>query len=216
LVTPQTQAELEGDREGRLARRDWPLDAQLRHGHSLTGIVTTRDGSAAHKAPFFGGRLERLASVAWRDDVRDRYRVAVYVFDAHGKVLCFDHADFPEAGTQIPAGGVDRFETLEAAAAREVLEETGIRITPARALGVQVIEDQASQVRKVTVFLAARALQVPAERWRHTVAPQAGQDAGMVFECFFLDVRQATAVLRIDRQAEFLPLVPSDWHAGAF
>ncbi|HEX8094148.1 NUDIX domain-containing protein [Jatrophihabitans sp.] len=151
--------------------------------------------------------------------MRDRYRVAVYVFDGQpataARVLCLDHADFPEAGTQIPAGGVDRFETLEAAAAREVLEETGIRITPARALGVQVIEDQASQVRKVTVFLAARALQVPAERWRHTVPPQEGQDAGMVFECFFLDLHQATAALQIDRQAEFLPLVPSDWHAPA-
>jgi hypothetical protein len=78
-----------------------------------------------------------------------------------------------------------------------------------------VIEDQASQVRKVTVFLAARALQVPAERWRHTVAPHGGQDAGMVFECFFLDLHQATVALRVDRQAEFLPLVPSDWPDGA-
>jgi 8-oxo-dGTP pyrophosphatase MutT (NUDIX family) len=147
--------------------------------------------------------------------VRERHRVAVYVFGEQAgtapKVLCFDHVDFPDAGPQIPAGGVGRFETLEAAAAREVLEETGIRIAPARALAVQVIEDQASQVRKVTVFLAARALQVPAERWRHTVPPHDGEDAGMVFDCFLLDLHQATVALQIDRQAEFLPLVPMDW-----
>jgi len=150
--------------------------------------------------------------------MRDRYRVAVYVFDRRPesvRLLCFDHTDFPDDGTQIPAGGVNQVETLEAAGAREVFEETGVQITQTRALAVQVIEDQASQVRKVTVFLAASALQVPGKRWRHTVPPHEGADAGMVFDCFFLDVQQAAAALQIDRQAEFLPLVPSDWHSVA-
>jgi len=151
--------------------------------------------------------------------MHNRTRVAVYVFHAQPgaevRVLCFDHADSPDAGTQIPAGGVGQAETLEAAAAREVLEETGIRITSPRALGVQVIEGGASRVGKVTVFLAAHALQVPAERWRHTVPPHDGEDAGMVFDCFFLGLRQAAVALQVDRQAEFLPLVPSEWHTVA-
>ncbi|MEO6701634.1 MAG: NUDIX domain-containing protein [Jatrophihabitantaceae bacterium] len=86
--------------------------------------------------------------------MRDRYRVAVYVFDRRPgsvRLLCFDHTDFPDAGTQIPAGGVNQAETLEAAGTREVFEEAGVRITQTRALAVQVIEDQASQVRKVTM-----------------------------------------------------------------
>ena len=129
-------------------------------------------------------------------------------------MLCFDHADFPEAGTQIPAGGVSAAETLEAAAAREVLEETGIQIVDLRALAVQVIEDHDREVRKVTVFITARARDFPADRWRHVVPPHEGEDSGMIFDCFFLEVDDAATALQIDRQAEFLGLVPADWPSG--
>jgi 8-oxo-dGTP pyrophosphatase MutT (NUDIX family) len=147
--------------------------------------------------------------------MRERRRVAVYVMDrltasSECRVLCFDHADLPEAGTQIPAGGVADGETVEAAAAREVLEETGIRISRPRALGVQVLEDQDRGVRKVTTFIAAVAIDPPAGRWRHTVPPHEGEDSGMVFECFFLSFDEAAGALTIDRQGEFLSLLPND------
>jgi 8-oxo-dGTP pyrophosphatase MutT (NUDIX family) len=144
--------------------------------------------------------------------MRERHRVAVYVLDLttasqQSRVLCFDHVNFPEAGTQIPAGGIADGETVEAAAAREVLEETGIRISQTRALGVQVLEDHNTGVRKVTTFLAAAAIDPPAGAWRHTVPSHAGDDSGMVFECFFLDLHKAGTALTIDRQGEFLPLL---------
>jgi 8-oxo-dGTP pyrophosphatase MutT (NUDIX family) len=147
--------------------------------------------------------------------MRERHRVAVYILDRvaaghESRVLCFDHADFPEAGTQIPAGGIAEGETIEAAAAREVLEETGIRISQARALGVQVLEDQDLGVRKVTTFLAAVAIDPPTGGWRHTVPPHEGDDSGLVFECFFLDLQKAAAALTIDRQGEFLSRVLAD------
>jgi 8-oxo-dGTP pyrophosphatase MutT (NUDIX family) len=59
-----------------------------------------------------------------------RLRVLAYVTreggDGH-ELLVFDHRDYPEAGTQAPAGGVDDGESLDAAVFREVLEETGLR-----------------------------------------------------------------------------------------
>jgi 8-oxo-dGTP pyrophosphatase MutT (NUDIX family) len=42
------------------------------------------------------------------------------------ELLVFDHVDTPEAGTQVPAGGVDPDEGLVEAALREVVEETGL------------------------------------------------------------------------------------------
>ena len=148
--------------------------------------------------------------------MRERSRVAVYVLDrltasSESRMLCFDHVDFPEAGTQIPAGGVAEGETVEAAAAREVLEETGIRISRTRRLGVQVLEDQ--DLRSVTTFVAAVAIDPPAVPWRHTVPSHDGEDSGMVFECFFLSLQDARVALTIDRQGEFLSLALSDWPA---
>jgi 8-oxo-dGTP pyrophosphatase MutT (NUDIX family) len=58
-----------------------------------------------------------------------RLRVACYVTRERAgrlELLVFDHGDFPEAGTQIPAGGVEPAETFPAAALREVREETGL------------------------------------------------------------------------------------------
>ena len=41
------------------------------------------------------------------------------------EVLVFDDRDYPEAGTQLPGGGIDPGGTLETAAVREVAEEIG-------------------------------------------------------------------------------------------
>lgn len=59
-----------------------------------------------------------------------RVRTAAYVTreGAGGlEVLVFDHRDHPEAGTQVPAGGVEPGEVLADAVVREVAEETGLR-----------------------------------------------------------------------------------------
>lgn len=46
--------------------------------------------------------------------------------DSGTELLVFDHLDFPEAGTQVPAGTVEDGEAIEAALVREVEEETGL------------------------------------------------------------------------------------------
>ncbi|MFC4337279.1 NUDIX domain-containing protein [Salininema proteolyticum] len=59
-----------------------------------------------------------------------RQRAAAYVLRRSSsgglQVLVFAHKDAPEAGIQVPGGGVEAGETVEEAALREAFEETGI------------------------------------------------------------------------------------------
>ena len=52
-------------------------------------------------------------------------RAAAYVTDPSGRVLVFDHVDV-DAGTQVPAGGINVGESAEEAVLRELAEESGI------------------------------------------------------------------------------------------
>ncbi|UQN05035.1 NUDIX domain-containing protein [Deinococcus sp. QL22] len=49
----------------------------------------------------------------------------------HGgqKLLVFDHADAPDAGVQVPAGGLEMGETPAEAAVRELWEESGLTLS---------------------------------------------------------------------------------------
>jgi 8-oxo-dGTP pyrophosphatase MutT (NUDIX family) len=61
-------------------------------------------------------------------------KVVIYVIH-RGNLLVFEHPDAPEAGLQVPAGSVRPGEDLDAAARREVREETGIPARTVRLLG---------------------------------------------------------------------------------
>lgn len=49
-------------------------------------------------------------------------------------LLVFDHADAPDAGVQLPAGGVEPGETPADAAVRELFEESGLSLSGPRHL----------------------------------------------------------------------------------
>jgi 8-oxo-dGTP pyrophosphatase MutT (NUDIX family) len=69
--------------------------------------------------------LEEARSTAEQRGLRER--VVCYVTRDRRDVLVFEHdARYPDAGVQVPAGGIDPGETLEQAAAREAWEETGL------------------------------------------------------------------------------------------
>ncbi|GAA0466410.1 NUDIX hydrolase [Streptomyces olivaceiscleroticus] len=117
-----------------------------------------------------------------------RIRVAAYVIRHHDvpQLLVFDHVGMPQAGTQIPAGGVGPDEGLEEAVLREVAEETGL--LTATVVRHIVVEDKphpdTGQPRRTSFFH----LQVPADtpdEWEHDVHGD-GQDAGLAFACRFL------------------------------
>lgn len=117
-----------------------------------------------------------------------RIRVAAYVIRHRGvsELLVFDHVSIPEAGTQVPAGGVGSGEELEEAVLREVFEETGLLITTAvRRIGV---EDKprldTGQPRRITFFSLRTPADTP-DAWEHRVHGD-GDDAGLTFACRFL------------------------------
>jgi 8-oxo-dGTP pyrophosphatase MutT (NUDIX family) len=119
-----------------------------------------------------------------------RRRVACYVTRSVGarmELLVFDHADDdPDqpSGTQIPAGGMLPFEGIEAAAAREVAEETGLGDLQfvAQLGGVEVPLGEPGGPSVTTyVQLSGSSIDGPST-WDHRVTGD-GDDAGMTFLC---------------------------------
>ncbi|MGC4925254.1 NUDIX domain-containing protein [Streptomyces cyaneofuscatus] len=116
-----------------------------------------------------------------------RIRVAAYVIRRHPSpaLLVFDHVDAPEAGTQVPAGGVGPGEDQVRAVLREVAEETGL--TGGRVVRRLGVEDRphpdTGRPRRTTFFLVDAPPDAP-EAWEHRVGGD-GADAGMRFACRF-------------------------------
>lgn len=128
-----------------------------------------------------------------------RIRVAVYVVRGHGEgaqVLVFDHVDHPEAGTQVPGGGVDPGETLDEAARRELFEETGLTVEgPLRALAAEHTDVDVPPGEQLSVFFEARS-EEPRNLWEHTVTgglgpASPGGDVGLRFRCYFVPLAKA-------------------------
>jgi 8-oxo-dGTP diphosphatase len=107
-----------------------------------------------------------------------RQRVVAYVTRERAGVkelLVFDHRDYPDAGTQVPAGRIDPGESLEECLHRELDEEAGLRGSVLRELGrppwPPKYENRAFEVR---------AEGNPPDMWEHEVHGT-GDDAGLVF-----------------------------------
>lgn len=140
-----------------------------------------------------------------------RVRVAAYVVRATPsgrELLVFDHAGLPEAGTQVPAGGVRAAEPLEEAVRREVAEETGLTdVTVRTSLGVSQRPHPGTGAPRVTVFYYATTGDQRG-RWEHLVSGDGG-DHGMRFDCFFRPLSRVAGSLA-DQQDEFIPALPRE------
>lgn len=116
-----------------------------------------------------------------------RIRVAAYVIrhQAGPQLLVFEHQGIPEAGTQIPAGGVKPGESLSDAVQREVLEETGLAGTAiVKSLTTEDKPDPSTGRPRRTTYFHLRAPTTAPDAWTHHVGGD-GYDAGMTFVCRF-------------------------------
>ncbi|WP_256255642.1 NUDIX hydrolase [Actinomadura madurae] len=137
--------------------------------------------------------------------------MAAYVIRhrAAPELLVFDHVGAPQAGTQVPAGGVQPGEDLEQAVLREVFEETGLRT-------VSVVEQIAAENKphpdtrqpRRTTYFHLQAPATTADTWNHTVCGN-GDDADLTFACHFqpLPLKQPLA----DDQDAWLGHIDSRW-----
>jgi ADP-ribose pyrophosphatase YjhB (NUDIX family) len=101
-------------------------------------------------------------------------------------VLVFDHRDFPDAGTQIPAGTVEEGEALERALWREVHEETGLTADQLSLAGpvASYAHPDWGEAGLVEHFFHLTAVNTP-DAWTHVVHG-AGEDIGLVFNYSWL------------------------------
>ncbi|MYT36589.1 NUDIX domain-containing protein [Streptomyces sp. SID8356] len=140
-----------------------------------------------------------------------RVRVAAYVIRQQDvpELLVFDHVDYPEAGTQIPAGGVQPGESLEEAVLRETPEETGLQT--ARIIGQLAVEDkphpQTGHPRRTNFFHLQASADTP-DAWVHRVLSD-GSDASMIFSCRFLPIPLQLPLA--DDQDTWLDRINRDW-----
>lgn len=107
-------------------------------------------------------------------------KVLAYITRGSGtaaELLVFEHRDHPDAGLQVPAGGVERWEPIEEALAREVEEESGL-VGFRLVSRLVVVEDVGRTIRRHVFHVAAPP--GTAEEWDHTVTGGAG-DHGLVF-----------------------------------
>jgi 8-oxo-dGTP diphosphatase len=115
-----------------------------------------------------------------------RRRVVAYVTrerDGATELLTIAAAEYPEEGTQVPAGRIDYWETLEEGLFRELAEETGVT-------GVRIVRELPDFECTHRTFSHNHAFHLVAEEetpdeWEHRVQGK-GADAGLTHLCRWL------------------------------
>lgn len=112
------------------------------------------------------------------------------------EILVFDHDQkFSEAGTQVPAGTVDKLEQPEHTILRECLEESGLSdlVITAKIDEYVFYRDSHQQYNRRHVY-HIKSLTVLPDKWTHTVHID-GEDDGHNFQYFWIKVTDAKNLL---------------------
>jgi 8-oxo-dGTP diphosphatase len=119
-----------------------------------------------------------------------RIRVLAYITRNRSEILVFKHdASYPDAGVQVPGGGLEPNETLELGIMREILEETGLKLTGTPVfLGARVRQSSQYGPQFEHYFWLEAEPSTP-DAWTHNVS--AGElDNGMKFHHEFVPIEQ--------------------------
>lgn len=118
------------------------------------------------------------------------------------ELLVFDHRNFPDAGTQVPAGTVKLGEPIENALKREVLEESGISLSSiGRFVGsYEWHRNDLNELHKRHVFFIS--LEGLKDSWQHIVTGS-DDDNSLVFDYFWISLEEASSLLAAN-QGDYL------------
>ncbi len=112
-----------------------------------------------------------------------RDRVVCYITRNRKEILVFQHEPkYSDAGVQVVAGGINAGESIERAAIREVLEESGLALLTPIPLGNAVMHrfmDKIGDDYQRWHFVWLEANHAP-DAWEHTVSG-GEEDTGLVF-----------------------------------
>ncbi|HEY7347606.1 MAG TPA: NUDIX domain-containing protein [Ktedonobacterales bacterium] len=141
--------------------------------------------------------------------MRTRRRAYIYVIrekDGVRQLLVF-HEDDPEAGIQVPGGGIEPDETPLEGMKREVLEETGLKacvVERELAVDLRQYEDHLQERH----FFWLSVADAPDE-WDHVVSGK-GEDNGLIFHYFW--VSSPTEVTLILGHGDYLAAIFNSSH----
>ncbi len=115
--------------------------------------------------------------------------VVIELLDSPGDIVLIERR-FPPQGWALPGGFVDVGETVEHAAGREALEETGLVVTLVELLGVYSDPDRDARGHTVSVVYVGRAHGIPkggddarvAQAWKPESPPTLAFDHAKIVE----------------------------------
>lgn len=137
------------------------------------------------------------------DENRTEAKAYAYVVRDDGRLLVFDHPN-PEAGTQVPKGGVEPGESPREAVVREVAEETGLTDIDVERL---LAEDEWPHPTKPKAyhryFYRVTPTTSAPDAWTHEVTG-GGEDEGMEYDYFWADPQDVSLVADMDEYVDRL------------
>ncbi len=131
--------------------------------------------------------------------MKELIKVTAYI-TCNQHLLVFRHVDHPEAGIQVPAGSVDRGETLDEAVLREAKEESGLEDLYLKAyLGALTYTFHTDGDKPLPIQRHYYHLIWPGpikeSTWRHwELSPSEGDEDKLLFELFWVDLKEVPAL----------------------